>query len=140
VEFATSLRGFDYATLYGNSVALANAELRVPLIRALTSGPISSNFFRNMQLTAFYDIGTSWSGRPPFTAENSVRNRIVPENNSGSPFRVEVKEYLNPWLYSYGLGFRTVMLGYYVKADVAWPVENYEVRDPRVHVTLGFDF
>src|SRR5690606_9239474 len=32
-EFATSLRGFDYATLFGNSAILANAELRVPLIR-----------------------------------------------------------------------------------------------------------
>jgi hypothetical protein len=140
VEFATSLRGFDYATLYGNSVAMANAELRVPLIRALTSGPISSNFFRNMQLTAFYDIGTSWTGAPPFTAQNSVRNRIVPEVSSGSPFRVEVKEYLNPWLYSYGVGFRTMMLGYYMKFDLAWPVENYTVQNPRLHVTLGFDF
>lgn len=140
VEFATSLRGFDYATLYGNSVILGNAELRIPLIRALTSGPISSNFFRNMQLTAFYDIGTSWSGKPPFSAENSVRNRIVPENPSGSPFRVQVKEFLNPWLSSYGVGFRTVMLGYYMKLDLAWPVENYEVRDPRLHFTLGFDF
>jgi len=141
VDFATSLRGFDYATLYGNSVAMANAELRVPLIRALAGGPISSNFFRNMQLTAFYDIGTGWTGRPPFNSQNSVRNRVVPADNaSGSPFRVEVKEYLNPWLYSYGVGFRTMILGYYIKFDLAWPVENYTVQDPRLHVTLGFDF
>jgi hypothetical protein len=140
VEFATSLRGFDYATLYGNSVAMANAELRVPLIRALAGGPISSNFFRNMQFTAFYDIGTGWTGAPPFTAQTSVRNRVVPEDRTGSPFQVEVKEYLNPWLYSYGVGFRTMMLGYYIKFDVAWPVENYTVKDPRLHVTLGFDF
>jgi len=140
VEFATSLRGFDYATLYGNSVAMANAELRVPLVRALAGGPISSNFFRNMQLTAFYDIGTGWTGAPPFKSQNSVRNRVVPEENTGSPFRVEVKEYLNPWLYSYGFGFRTMILGYYIKFDVAWPVENYTVGDPRLHVTLGFDF
>jgi outer membrane protein assembly factor BamA len=139
-EFATSLRGFDYATLYGNSVAMANAELRVPLIRALSSGPITSNFFRNLQFTAFYDIGSSWTGTPPFNSKNSVRTRVVPENDSGSPFRVELNEYLNPWLYSYGLGFRTMMLGYYMKFDLAWPVENYEVKDPRLHVTLGFDF
>ncbi len=87
VEFATSLRGFDYATLYGNSVAMANAELRIPLVRALAGGPISSNFFRNMQLTAFYDIGTSWTGDPPFKTQTSVRNRIVPETNTGSPLR-----------------------------------------------------
>ncbi len=139
-EFATSLRGFDYATLYGNSVAMVNAEFRVPLIRALSSGPITSNFFRNLQFTAFYDIGTSWTGALPFNAQNSVRKRVVPEDPSGSPFLIELNEYLNPWLYSYGFGLRTMMLGYYMKFDLAWPVENYTVRDPRVFVTLGFDF
>jgi outer membrane protein assembly factor BamA len=139
-EFATSLRGFDFATLYGNSVALANAEFRVPLVRALSNGPIASNFFRNLQFTAFYDVGTSWTGPLPFNAQNSVRKRIVPENLSGSPFRIEIDEYLNPWLYSYGFGMRTMMLGYYMKFDLAWPVENYTVKDPRFFVTLGFDF
>lgn len=136
VEFATTLRGFDYATLFGNTVLLGNAEFRVPLIRALSSGPISSNFLRNMQFIAFYDIGTSWSGKPPFNSGNSVSyDEVV-----GGPFEAQIKNYLNPWLYSYGVGMRTVMLGYYIKADLAWPVEDYEVSKPRVHVTLGFDF
>lgn len=139
-EFATSLRGFNYATLYGNSVAIGNAELRVPLIRALAGGPITSNFFRNMQLIGFYDIGTSWTGRPPINSNNSSQTRIVPEDNSGSPFKAEIKDFLNPWLYSYGVGIRSMMLGYYVKFDLAWPVENYQVKDPRIFVTLGFDF
>lgn len=139
-EFATSLRGFDYATLYGNNVAIASAEFRVPLVRALSNGPISSNFFRNLQFTAFYDVGTSWTGPLPFNAENSVRKRVVPEVQSGSPFRIEIDEYLNPWLYSYGFGLRTMMLGYYMKFDLAWPVENYTVKNPRLSVTLGFDF
>ncbi|HZX73814.1 MAG TPA: hypothetical protein VFE57_05290, partial [Cyclobacteriaceae bacterium] len=140
-EFATSLRGFNYATLYGNSVAMANAEFRLPLVRALARGPISSNFFRNMQLTAFYDIGTSWTGAPPFSSKNAVRTRVVPdEKSSGTPFRIEIKEYLNPWLYSYGFGFRTMMLGYYMKLDLAWPVENYTVSNPRLYFTLGYDF
>lgn len=139
-EFATNLRGFDYATLYGNSVAMANAELRIPLIRALSNGPITSNFFRNLQFTAFYDIGTSWTGALPFNTKNSVRKRVVPEDPSGSPFLIELNEYLNPWLYSYGFGLRTMMLGYYMKFDLAWPVENYSVKNPRLSVTLGFDF
>lgn len=141
-EFATSLRGFDYATLYGNSVAIGNVELRVPLIRALSNGPIASNFFRNLQFTAFYDIGTSWTGPIPINSRNSVRKRVVPEDptESGSPFVIEINEYLNPWLYSYGVGFRTMMLGYYMKFDLAWPVENYKVNDPRLSITLGFDF
>lgn len=139
-EFVTNLRGFDYATLYGNSVAVANAELRVPLVRALTGGPIASNFFRNMQLTAFYDIGSSWSGKPPFNATESVRSRVVPSSTTGSPFIIKIDEYLNPWLYSYGFGFRSMIFGYYLKFDLAWPVENYTVKNPRLHISLGFDF
>jgi Tol biopolymer transport system component len=136
VEYATNLRGFDYATLFGNSVMLLNAEFRVPLIRALTNGPIASNFFRNLQFTAFYDVGTSWSGTPPFTSETSVSYNVIEDG----PFRAQIKNYINPWLYSYGVGVRTVVFSYYVKFDFAWPVENYEVGKPRAHLTLGFDF
>ena len=136
VEYATNLRGFDYATLFGNSVMLLNAEFRVPLIRALTNGPIASNFFRNLQFTAFYDVGTSWSGTPPFTSETSVSYNVIKDGN----FQAHIKNYINPWLYSYGLGVRTVVFSYYVKFDFAWPVENYEVGKPRAHLTLGFDF
>jgi hypothetical protein len=135
-EFATNLRGFDYATLFGNNVLLLNAELRVPLIRVLSSAPITSNFFRNMQFIGFYDIGSSWSGKPPFSSDNSVSFRRIKDGSCD----IDIKNYLNPWLYSYGFGMRTVMLGYYMKFDLAWPVENYRVGDPRFMLTLGFDF
>ncbi len=136
VDFATTLRGFDYAVLYGSSVAMASAEFRLPLVRALAGGPIPSNFFRNLQFTAFYDIGSSWTGSPPINSKNTLRNELI---NQG-PFQINLKQYLNPWLYSYGLGFRTMMLGYYLKFDYAWPVENYKVKDARLMVSLGFDF
>jgi outer membrane protein assembly factor BamA len=135
-EFATNLRGFDYATLFGNNVMVLNAELRLPLIRALTNEPITSNFFRNMQIIGFYDIGTSWSGKAPFSSGTSVSFNEIEQ----SPFKARINNYLNPWLYSYGVGLRTVMLGYYMKFDLAWPVENFEVQDPRFLFTLGFDF
>ncbi|MGC4022404.1 MAG: hypothetical protein QM734_10860 [Cyclobacteriaceae bacterium] len=135
-EFATSLRGFDYATQYGNSVALANIEFRVPLVRALASGPITSNFFRNLQFTGFYDIGSSWTGKIPFGSAGQGQEREV----KSPPYTIDIKEYINPWIYSYGVGFRSMIFGYYIKCDMAWPVVNYQVQDPRLQVSLGFDF
>ncbi|MDL5049297.1 hypothetical protein QQ054_25100 [Oscillatoria amoena NRMC-F 0135] len=136
VEFATNLRGFQYATLFGQNVILMNAEFRVPVAKALSNSPISSNFFRNMQLIAFYDIGTSWSGPAPFNSGTSVRiDRI-----KNGPFEIDIKNFLNPWLYSYGAGMRTVIFGYYMKFDLAWPVQNFEVGKPQFLFTLGFDF
>lgn len=135
-EFATTLRGFDYASLYGTSVTMFNAELRLPLVRALAGGSVSSGFLRHMQFTGFYDIGTSWTGAPPLDSENSLRTVEV----KSGPFVVDLKQYLNPWLYSYGFGFRSMILGYYLKFDYAWPVENFKVKDPRIMVSLGLDF
>lgn len=131
-----SLRGFDYATQYGNSVATASAELRVPLIRALASGPISSSFFKNLQFTGFYDIGSSWSGAIPF---GNQTDGPVQEIRSG-PFIAKINQYLNPWIYSYGFGLRSMIFGYYIKCDFAWPVVNYQVQSPRAQLSLGFDF
>lgn len=136
VEYATNLRGFDYATLFGNKVLLANVEFRLPLVRALSDSQISSNFFRNLQLTAFYDIGTSWSGQAPFSEGTSVSYEVI----NKPPYEIEIKNYLNPWLYSYGFGMRSVILGYYMKFDLAWPTVNFKREDPRLSVTLGYDF
>jgi hypothetical protein len=135
-EIITNLRGFNYGTLFGNNVIVGNAELRVPFVKVLSNSPISSSFLRNLQFTSFYDIGTSWTGPPPFTSDRSVSYNVINQ----PPFKIEVKNYLNPWLFSYGVGMRSVVLGYYLKLDVAWPVENFERKDPRFLFTLGYDF
>ncbi|MEM8567199.1 MAG: translocation protein TolB [Bacteroidota bacterium] len=135
-EFATNVRGFDYASLVGNNALVFNAELRIPLIRYLQAGPITSNFFRNLQFTGFFDIGSAWTGASPFNDDNSISNRVIREG----AFVIDLKNFRNPWLYSYGFGFRTMLLGYYVKLDVAYPIENFDVGDTAFHFTLGYDF
>ena len=137
-EYVTSLRGFNYNALNGRNALLANVELRVPLVRLLYSGPISSNFFRNLQLTGFYDIGSAWTGPSPWSPDNELNTEVIQE--PGSSFRIELTNYNNPWLMSYGAGFRSVILGYYTKFDVAWPVQNYKVNTPRLMITIGYDF
>jgi len=137
-EYVTSLRGFDYATFYGENALLFNAELRFPVVRYFYNGPISSNFLKNLLFTGFFDVGSAWSGVSPFQRDNSVNTVIL--KNAGSPFQAEIQNFKNPWLSSYGAGLRTVVLGYYMKFDVAWPIENYEVGKVKFYVTLGYDF
>lgn len=135
-EFATNLRGFDYATLFGNNVLMMNVELRIPIAQVLTNAPINSTFLRHLQFVGFYDIGTSWSGQSPFSEGGSANYTQI----KNGAFQINIKNYLNPWLYSYGVGMRSTLLGYYVKVDVAWPVKNYEVGNASWFITLGFDF
>jgi len=138
VDYVTSLRGFRYNTFYGSNAMLFNAELRIPLVRYLKRGPITSNFLRNLQFIGFYDIGSAWTGSSPFATENSVNTEIL--DPEGSPFKARIQNYKNPWLSSYGFGVRTVLLGYYIKLDVAYPIEDLVVKDPQFLVTLGYDF
>ncbi len=136
-QYATNLRGFRYNSIFGNSFLLLNAEFRLPIVRALYRGPISSNFFRNLQLVAFTDVGTAWSGRNPFTQDNSINTRIADPQTG---FEITVINYRNPFLTGYGAGIRTMLLGYYAKFDVAWGVQDFERSDARFYLTFGYDF
>lgn len=137
-RFVTNLRGFDFNELYGSDALVFNAELRLPVFRYFSNGPISSAFLRNFQLISFYDVGTAWTGKAPFSRETSAftKKYIV----EGSAFSAELANFQNPWLASYGFGLRTVLLGYYLKVDVAKPIRDFEIGDTRIYLTLGLDF
>ncbi|MDN5215778.1 translocation protein TolB [Fulvivirgaceae bacterium BMA12] len=138
VDYVTNLRGFNYNKFNGSNAILFNAELRLPIVKYLSHGPISSNFLRNLQFIGFYDIGSSWNGDRLWPDENSLNRELIqPED---SPFEALIDNFNSPWLSSYGVGVRTVFLGYYMKFDVAWPIEDYEVKSTKFYVTLGYDF
>lgn len=135
-EFVTNLRGFNFNKFNGTQAAVFNAELRVPLINPEKSS-VSSNFVRNLKLVGFFDIGSGWSGgRTPWDRENSINSEKI----SSGTFDATVRNFKNPWLYSYGAGVRTVLFGYYIKVDYAYPVEDNIVGSPRIFLSLGQDF
>ena len=134
-EFVTNLRGLDYNEAYGSDVLVFNSELRVPLFQYLTNGPIKSNFLRNFQLISFVDVGSVWTGPPPFKDGRPITRKF-----EGNPFTGEIVKFQNPWLGGYGYGLRTVLLGYYIKFDAARPYLDGEIEDYRFYFTLGLDF
>jgi len=136
LDYVTSLRGFDYNTFNGANALLFNAELRFPVISYFYRGHITSNFLRNLKLIAFYDIGSAWTGNSPFAKVNNINTEVI----SRGPFKATIQNFRNPWLQSYGFGVRTVLLGYYVKFDFAYPIEDNVRQNPRGFVTLGYDF
>ncbi|MFW5726300.1 MAG: translocation protein TolB [bacterium] len=131
------LRGFNFNKLQGTDVMTFSAELRLPIVRFFYRGPIASNFFRNLEFAGFYDVGSSWTGASPFNERNSLNTEVIVDG----PFRAEIQNFKNPWLQSYGAGVRTVLLGYYLKFDVAYPIEDNIVAErPRFFLSLGYDF
>lgn len=143
LEYITPLRGFNFNVRSGSNHLLANVELRIPIVQYLYNGPIGSGFFRNLQLTAFADAGSAYSGANPFSGDNSINTRLIGGSSgqlSVDKFDITVINYRNPFLVGYGFGARTTLLGVYGKLDVAWGEAEDNRVGPKFYVTLGYDF
>ncbi|MBK8500498.1 MAG: PD40 domain-containing protein [Flavobacteriales bacterium] len=129
------MRGFFYNARNGTSFGIFNSELRVPIIRYLVNRPIRSDLFNHLQIAAFGDVGAAWTGSDPYSQDNTF-NRIVISRN---PLTITLNSQREPIVYSYGFGLRSRLLGYFVRADWAWGVDD-GVTLPRVfHFSLSLD-
>ncbi len=138
LDYATPLRGFNINKLSGVSHLALNIEVRLPVAKYIYDGPVYSNFFKNLLITTFTDVGTAWSGVGPFSRKNGFNTSII--GGGSLPFQATVTDFRNPFLIGYGVGARTTLLGYYIKYDLGWGWENKEVKAPISYVTLGYDF
>ncbi|MFN8144653.1 MAG: hypothetical protein U0073_09555 [Bacteroidia bacterium] len=133
---ATNLRGFEQNIRNGNTFALINSELRVPVFRYLLNRPIKSDFVRNFQIVGFGDIGTAWNGISPYDSTNALNKRTVFQQ----PFLITITSQNEPIVGGFGFGLRSRLLGYFLRADWAWGVQNREVLPYRFYFSLGLDF
>ena len=138
LDYATPMRGFNINKLSGISHLAMNIEVRVPVAKYLTDAPVNSSFFKNLQVSGFTDIGTAWTGVGPFARKNGFNTSVLGGGNL--PFVATVTDFRNPFLVGYGVGARTTILGYFVKYDIGWGLENKEVKAPISYVTVGYDF
>ena len=132
----TNLRGFQTNIRNGNSFTVANAELRLPLLRYAFPHS-SSNFIRHFQVVGFGDAGTAWSGVTPFTRDNPINTVTFADDPA---YVLTVNYFRDPVVYGFGAGARVNLFGYFLRVDRAWGVETGEVLDPRWHLSLGLDF
>jgi Tol biopolymer transport system component len=133
---ATNLRGFVQNIRNGNNFALINSEIRVPLFQYLINRPIRSDFIRNFQVIGFGDVGTAWTGTSPYSKNNS----LYTVNYPGQPITIVVTKDVEPLVAGYGFGLRSRVLGYFLRADWAWGVDDGVVQERLFYFSLGLDF
>ncbi len=137
---AANMRGFPINVRNGNSYALINTELRVPLFRYF-SRRLSSAFLRNFQLTGFFDVGTAWAGSNPFRDDNPLNTETISEGQAGNEYVfVTINYFRDPIVAGYGVGARLLLFGYFVRVDYGWGIETRSIQKPRLHIAMGFDF
>lgn len=116
------LRGFGFDAVSSSRFAAINAEVRMPLVAALLPGPLPALALYQLQGVAFADVAG-------FDAVES-----------GSTPAALVESDTAVLLAGVGVGLRTLLLGYPVRADWAWPVERGGLGPSRFYVSIGLDF
>ncbi len=133
---ATPLRGFIQNVRNGSSYGVINSELRIPVIKYLVNHPINNNFEENFMAVGFFDAGSAWNGLNPFSIANAYSKTVYTQ----PPFIVTVTSLRNPIVYGYGFGFRDIILGYYLKLDFAWGVDDGITGSEVTYLSMGYDF
>jgi hypothetical protein len=133
---ATNMRGFSQNIRNGNSFALINSELRWPIIRYLVGHPLRSNFLNSVQVVGFGDIGTAWSGKSPWDDFNGYAT----EKLTNGPVTVTLDSNRNPIVSGFGVGGRAQILGYFVRADWAWGIDNNYILPRIFYLSFSLDF
>jgi hypothetical protein len=135
-SFVGPVRGFYVNARNGNSAVVANAELRMPVFKYFAKKPIKSDFIENFQVVTFFDAGSAWTGWNPYSDSNLFNRTDVIKN----PVTVSITNNREPVVYGYGFGLHSRLLGYFVRADWAWGVDDGRVMDRVFYLSLNMDF
>lgn len=135
-----NMRGYAQNSRNGNTFLVLNTELRLPIISTFIKRPVQSGILKNLQVVAFADAGSAWSGLLP-SAENFSQTYLYPNPSSppGGTNNVilALKVPGNTGLcLGYGAGLRTTLLGYFIRVDRSWNIEGKKMW----LVSLGTDF
>jgi hypothetical protein len=145
---ATDMRGYYQNIRNGNNFLLYNSEMRIPIVRYLIDYPLRSDFLNNLQVIGFTDVGMAWYGSNPLSGENTenVKSYIQgdPYSSSGTGgstgIIVTVIDNKNPLVGGMGFGFRSRLLGYFVRLDFGWGIDNWVVQKKVVGLSFTTDF
>ena len=134
---ATNMRGFQQNIRNGNNFIVFNSELRFPVFSYFMNRPINMRFIKDFQIVAFGDLGTAWTGWNPYSPSNSLYNTHIVDGN----LNITVTEMKDPLVGGIGFGLRTTVLGYFIRGDVAWGIEEGHLnKKPRFYLSFNLDF
>jgi len=133
----TNLRGFSQNIRNGNNFAVFNSEIRFPIFKYLANYPLSKSFFDNFQLVGFFDAGSAWSGGlTPWNCHNAYDVNTIQQGNITITVHTDKK----PIVAGYGFGIHTQFLGYFIRLDWAWGIQNGHVDNHIFYLSTSLDF
>ncbi len=134
-EFITPMRGFWFFSRSGSRYFALSSELRIPISR-LTKTSLNASPLYNLELIPFVDVGSVWSSGNPFSSTNPTDTRLV----GTEPVIVVLRTLRSPFVVGVGTGLRTNFLGYSLRVDLGWGIEDAVVEKLAISLSLGRNF
>ena len=132
----TNMRGFEQNIRNGNNFIILNTEIRIPIFNVFSRYPIKFSFIKNFQIIPFFDIGTAWTGISPWSKENEFNSLVIKKEN----MTITIDRQQNPIVFSFGVGFRTLLFGQFIRVDYGTGVNTGEILKSLIHFSIAFDF
>lgn len=134
-NFLMPLRGFRPNSREGTRYIMGSVELRMPLSRMAKSALNSKNLY-NLELIPFLDVGTVWVDGNPFSDKNPTDTQIL----TNGPITVKLQTLKSPFLLGFGAGLRANVIGYSMRFDLAWGLDDGTLRAPMLMTSVGKNF
>lgn len=131
----TPSRGFDFFARNGSRYVLANLEFRIPISR-LVKHSLNSNPLYSLEFIPFVDMGTVWDSGNPFSTRKPTDTQIIGTN----PIIVQLQTLKSPFLFGFGSGLRTNLIGYSIRLDLSWGLDDNTLQAPIFSVSMGRNF
>lgn len=128
------MKGFSYNARNGTQYALWTAEMVIPVNR-ITKGALSGVPFYNLQFMAWATLGTIWTTGNPLSQKNPIDAKTIYR----PPLTITVQSLKSPFIASLGLASQFYVMGYPLRVDFAFPIEDYNFTKPRLVFTLGYE-
>ena len=84
----------------------------------------------------FGDIGSAWTGKTPYSTENSFNSSVI----NGHNYMINLKSQKEPIIYSYGFGIRSRIFGYYIRLDWGYGIDDRILMPSIKQLSLSLDF
>jgi hypothetical protein len=140
-NYAGAIRGFRQNARNGSNSFCLNSEFRIPLASLVTKWPTDRDWYRNLLIIPFFDLGSAWDGLNLFSDKNNYTTRIFDYSTSANQnIGVTVKNLRQPVIASFGVGFNTRILGYNLRFDLASGIEDGLVKSPMFMMSYGTSF
>ena len=142
---ATNMRGFSQNTRNGNNFLVLNSEWRLPIVHYLFNRDFNSDFINYFQVIGFTDLGMAWYNWNPLSDENTKNTNTYIDQDpalgyGGSGMIIRIINYNNPLVGGLGFGLRTRFLGYFMRLDFGWGIDNWKLQKRMVGLSLITDF